>query len=181
MLKYTEKLNEQAKLEKLDYKAKLFGFLKARLTNGMDPSRNLDKLIHSSMSSRSNFGLGFGETFGSDEVYDPFAPSIFDTTLEDVTEKPLYDMFVKAAGMHDVPPPITGTFMPPSNKPDLDDTQLTYGSKSNNYVEYNSVSNNFVSCDNSDKSSDSETTGFASCVSSVKSSSSKTKEPLPLP
>ncbi|GJW92674.1 putative ribonuclease H-like domain-containing protein [Tanacetum coccineum] len=28
-----------------------------------------------------------------------------------------------AIGMHAVPPPITGTFMPPFNKPDLDDTQ----------------------------------------------------------
>ncbi|GJY22891.1 putative ribonuclease H-like domain-containing protein [Tanacetum coccineum] len=100
----------------------------------------------------------FGESFGSDEVFDPSAPSIFDTTPEDVAEKPLYDRFVKAVGMHAVPPPITGTFMPPSNKPDLDDTQVTYGSN--------------------DKSSDSETTGFASCVSSVKSSSSKTNEPL---
>ncbi|GKA06828.1 ribonuclease H-like domain-containing protein, partial [Tanacetum coccineum] len=114
-----------------------------------------------------------------DEVFDPSAPSIFDTTPEDVAEKPLYDRFVKAVGMHDVPPPITGTFMPPSNNPDLDDTQVTYGSKSNNYFETNSVSNDFVLGRNIvDKSSDSETTGFASCVSSVKSSSSKTNEPL---
>ncbi|GKC51362.1 hypothetical protein Tco_1074107, partial [Tanacetum coccineum] len=109
---------------------------------------------------------------------DPSAPSIFDTTPEDVEGKPLYDRFVKAIGMHAVPSPITGTFMPPSNKPDLDDTQVTYGLKSNKYFETNSVSNDFVSCDNSDKSSDSETTGFASCVSSVKSSSSKTNEHL---
>ncbi|GJT37205.1 hypothetical protein Tco_0937070 [Tanacetum coccineum] len=112
------------------------------------------------------------------EVFDLSAPSIFDTTPEDVAEKPLYDMFVKAVGMHVVPPPITGTFMPPSNNPDIDDTQFTYGSKSTNYAETNSVSNDYVSCDNSDKSSDSETTGFASCVSSVKSSSSKTNEHL---
>ncbi|GJX36319.1 putative ribonuclease H-like domain-containing protein [Tanacetum coccineum] len=177
MLKYTEKLNEQAKLEKLNDKVKLEES-KARFDKWKDSSKNLDKLIHSSMSSRSKFGLGFGETFGSDEVFDPSGPSIFDTTPEDVAEKPLYDRFVKAVGMHVVPPPITGTFMPPSNNPDLDDTQFTYGSKSNNYFETNSVSNDFVSCDNSDKSSDSETTGFASCVSSVKSSSSKTNEPV---
>ncbi|GJU34490.1 hypothetical protein Tco_1182844 [Tanacetum coccineum] len=177
MLKYTEKLNEQAKLEKLNDKVKLEES-KARFDKWKDSSKNLDKLIHSSMSTRSKFGLGFGETFGSDEVFDPSAPSIFDTTPEDVAEKPLYDRFVKAVGMHVVPPPITGTFMPPSNNPDLDDTQVTYGSKSNNYFETNSVSNDFVSCDNSDKSSDSETTGFASCVSSVKSSSSKINEPL---
>ncbi|GJU48615.1 putative ribonuclease H-like domain-containing protein [Tanacetum coccineum] len=132
MLKYTEKLNEQAKLEKLNDKVRLEG-------------------------SKA---------------------SIFDTTPEYVAEKPLYDRFVKAVGMHAVPPPITGTFMPPSNNPDLDDTQFTYGSKSNNYFETNYVSNDFVSCDNSDNSSDSKTTGFASCVSSVKSSSSKTNEPL---
>ncbi|GJW87116.1 putative ribonuclease H-like domain-containing protein [Tanacetum coccineum] len=71
---------------------------------------------------------------------------------------------VKVVGMHAVPPPLTGTFMPPSNNPDLDDTQFTYGSKSNNYFETNSVSNDFVSCDNSDKSSDSETTDFASLL-----------------
>ncbi|GJV76340.1 putative ribonuclease H-like domain-containing protein [Tanacetum coccineum] len=152
------------------------------LTTDLENTTNMlkytEKLINSSMSSRSKFGLGFGETFGSDEVFDPSAPSIFDTTPEDVEGKPLYDRFVKAVGMHVVPSPITGTFMPPSNKPDLDDTQVTYGSKSNNYFETNSVSNDFVSCDNSDKSSDSETTGFASCVSSVKSSSSKTNEHL---
>ncbi|GJW79930.1 putative ribonuclease H-like domain-containing protein [Tanacetum coccineum] len=151
---------------------------KARFDKWKESSKNLDKLINSSMSSRSKFGLGFGETFGSYEVFDSSAPSIFDTTPEDVEGKPLYDSFDKAVGLHIVPPPITGTFMPPSNKPDLDDTQVTYGSKSNNYFETNSVSNDFVSCDNSDKSSDSETTGFASCVSSVKSSSSKTNEHL---
>ncbi|GJZ35570.1 putative ribonuclease H-like domain-containing protein, partial [Tanacetum coccineum] len=177
MLKYTEKLNEQAKLEKLNDKVQLEE-TKARFDKWKDSSKNLDKLIHSSMSSRSKFGLGFGETFGSDEVFDPSGPSIFDTTPEDVAEKPLYDRFVKAVRMHAVPPLITGTFIPPSNNPDLDDTQFTYGSKSNNYFDTNSVSNDFVSCDNSDKSSDSETTDFASCVSSVKSSSYKTNEPI---
>ncbi|GJZ47539.1 hypothetical protein Tco_0601371 [Tanacetum coccineum] len=113
MLKYTEKLNEQAKLEKLNDKVQLEE-TKARFDKWKDSSKNLDKLIHSSI--------------------------IFDTTPEDVAEKPLYDRFVKAVGMHAVPPPITGTFMPPSNNPDLDDTQFTYGSKSNNYVETNSSS-----------------------------------------
>ncbi|GJR85819.1 ribonuclease H-like domain-containing protein, partial [Tanacetum coccineum] len=93
--------------------------------------------------------------------------------------KPLLSGFVKPVGMHAVPPPITGTFMPLSNKPDIDDTQFTYGSKSNNGVETNYVPNDFVSCDYSDKFSDSESTGFASCVSSVKSSSLKTKDQLP--
>ncbi|GJV98029.1 putative ribonuclease H-like domain-containing protein [Tanacetum coccineum] len=177
MLKYTEKLNEQAKIDNMNNKVKLEES-EARFDKWMDSSKNLNKLINSSMSTRSKFGLGYGDTFRSDEVFDLSAPSIFDSCLKDALEKPLYDRFIKAVGLHAVPGPITGTFMPPSNKPDIDDTQYTYGSKSNNCVETNSVSNDFVSCDNSDKSSDSETTGFASCVSSVKSSSLKTKDQL---
>ncbi|GJW00099.1 hypothetical protein Tco_1555350 [Tanacetum coccineum] len=159
MLKYTEKLNEQAKIDNMNNKVKLEES-EARFDKWMDSSKNLNKLINSSMSTRSKFGLGYGDTFGSDEVFDLSAPSIFDSCLKDAIEKPLYDGFVKAGGLHAVPGPITGTFMPPSNKPDIDDTQYTYGSKSNNCVETNSVSNDFVSCDNSDKSSNSETTGF---------------------
>ncbi|GJX58696.1 hypothetical protein Tco_0290086 [Tanacetum coccineum] len=123
---------------------------------GLSSQVKLEKMNDQVKLEESKASLGYGETFGSDEVFDPSAPSIFDTTPEDVVGKPLYDRFVKAVGMHVVPSPITGTFMPPSNKPDLD---LYSG-----YI-----------CD---KSSDSETTGFASCVSSVKSSSSKTNEHL---
>ncbi|GJZ70180.1 ribonuclease H-like domain-containing protein [Tanacetum coccineum] len=42
--------------------------LRQCLTNGRSLPKNLDKLINSSMSSRSKFGLGFGETFRSDEA-----------------------------------------------------------------------------------------------------------------
>ncbi|GJZ09487.1 putative ribonuclease H-like domain-containing protein [Tanacetum coccineum] len=173
MLKYTEKLNEQAKIDKMNNQAKLEES-NARFDKWKESSKNLVKLINSSMSSRSKFGLGYGDTFGSDEVFDLSAPSIFDSCLKDAIEKPLYDWFVKPVGMHAVPPPITGTFMPPSNNADIDDTQFTYGSKSNYYSESDSVSNDFVSCETSDKSSDSETTGFASCVSGVNYSSTMT-------
>ncbi|GJV80457.1 hypothetical protein Tco_1516327 [Tanacetum coccineum] len=121
MLKYTEKLNEHAKIEKLNDKVK-FEESNARFDKWKDSSKNLDKLVNTSMSSRSKFGLGFGNTFGSDEVFDLSAPSIFDSFPKDGARKPLYDRFVKADGMNVVPPPITGTFMPPSNNPDLDDT-----------------------------------------------------------
>ncbi|GJS16978.1 ribonuclease H-like domain-containing protein [Tanacetum coccineum] len=90
MLKYTEKLNDQVKLEKVNDQVKLKES-KAMFDKWKESSKNLDKLINSSMSSRSKFGLGFGETFGSDEVFDPSAPSIFDTTHENVEGKPLYD------------------------------------------------------------------------------------------
>ncbi|GJV00831.1 hypothetical protein Tco_1330101, partial [Tanacetum coccineum] len=62
--------------------------------------------------------------------------------------------------------------MPTPYKSDIEETQVSYGSKSdNNTSETLSESNDFVSCDNSDKSSDSETN--ASCDSSLKT---KTKD-----
>ncbi|GJZ56384.1 putative ribonuclease H-like domain-containing protein [Tanacetum coccineum] len=79
----------------------------------------MDKLINSSMSSRSKFGLGFGETFGSDEVFDPSALSIFDTTPEDVEGKHLYNRFVKTDRMKAVPPPLSGNYIPLSDSIDL--------------------------------------------------------------
>ncbi|GJQ96631.1 hypothetical protein Tco_0007770 [Tanacetum coccineum] len=88
-------ISSQAKFEKLDYMAKLEES-KARFDKWKDSSKNLDKLIHSSMSSRLKFGLGFGDTFGSDEVFDLSAPSIFDTSPEDVAEKSSIHVLSKA-------------------------------------------------------------------------------------
>nr|GFA86178.1 ribonuclease H-like domain, reverse transcriptase, RNA-dependent DNA polymerase [Tanacetum cinerariifolium] len=98
--------------------------------------------------------------------------SVFDPKLENREVKSLYERFVKAGEMHEVPPPITGTFMPTSYKSDLEETQVTFGLKSNTSLINTSESNDFVSCDNSDKSSESATYDFASCVSSPKTNDS---------
>ncbi|GJS22891.1 retrovirus-related pol polyprotein from transposon TNT 1-94 [Tanacetum coccineum] len=89
-------------LEKQDLQAKLEN---ERTINAKwkESSKNMDKLINSSMSSRSKFGLRFGETFGSDEVFDPSAPSIFDTTPEDVEGKPLYN---RLESLESMPKPV---------------------------------------------------------------------------
>nr|GFC76363.1 hypothetical protein [Tanacetum cinerariifolium] len=80
--------------------------------------------------------------------------------------------FVKASKMHEVPPPITGTFMATFYKSDLAETQATFGSKSNTSSLNTFDTNDFVSCDNSDKSSASKTYDFTSCVSSLKTNDS---------
>ncbi|GJV78587.1 putative ribonuclease H-like domain-containing protein, partial [Tanacetum coccineum] len=164
-LSYTEKLHDQAQTEKKEWEVKFEATL-ARFEKWKESSKNLQKLINSSMSTRTKIGLGFKEYFGKDEVFDLSTPSVFDP--EPVEEdKPLYSWFVKAGEMHAVPPSITGTYMPTSYKSDIEDTQVSYGSKSDNKTsEILSESNDFVSCDNSDKSSDSET--YASCDSSLK-------------
>ncbi|GJR59521.1 ribonuclease H-like domain-containing protein [Tanacetum coccineum] len=103
-------------------------------------SKNLFRLIDSSMSVRTKVGLGF------------------DTYIGEIDGK-------KA-----VPPPLFGNYIPLSDTTDLDETQMTYGKKSTCSIDSISVSNDFVSCDNSDKSSEIKSNDYAYCVSSVKSS-----------
>ncbi|GJV36032.1 putative ribonuclease H-like domain-containing protein [Tanacetum coccineum] len=165
-LSYTEKLHDQAQKEKKEWEVKYEATL-ARFEKWKESSKNLNKLINSSMSTRTKIGLGFKEYFGEDEVFDLSRPSTMYPEPVEEEVKPLYSRFVKAGEMHAVPPSITGTYMPIPYKSDIEETQVSYGSKSDNKTsETLSESNDFVSCDNSDKSSDSET--YASCDSSLK-------------
>nr|GEY42352.1 putative ribonuclease H-like domain-containing protein [Tanacetum cinerariifolium] len=167
ILKYSKKLYAQAKIEKQEWEIKFVESL-ARFDKWQELLKNLAKLLYSSMSTRTKPGLGFKAYIGSDEVYDISTPSVFDPKPENREVQSLYERFVKAGKMHEVPPPITRTFMPTSYQSDLAKTQETFGLKSNTSSFTTSDSNNFVSCDNSDKSSASETYDFASCVSSPK-------------
>nr|GEW63511.1 transposon Ty3-G Gag-Pol polyprotein [Tanacetum cinerariifolium] len=164
-------ISPKAKIEKKEWQVKLVESLD-RFDKWKESSKNLVKLINSSMSTRTKLGLGFKEYNGSDEVFDLSTPSVFDPEPENKEVKSLYERFVKAGEIHEVPPPITGSFMPTSYKSDLEETQVTFGSKSNTCLINTSESNDFVSCDNSDKSSKSATYDFASCVSSPKTNDS---------
>nr|GEY09985.1 retrovirus-related Pol polyprotein from transposon TNT 1-94 [Tanacetum cinerariifolium] len=112
------------------------------------------------MTTRTKLGLGFKEYFGSDEVFDLSTPSIFDPKLVTREVKSLYERFVKAGDTHEVPPSIIGTFMPTSSHSVLEETQVTFGSKSPTSIN-TSDSNDFVFCDNSDKPQSQE--WFSSC------------------
>ncbi|GJV74687.1 putative ribonuclease H-like domain-containing protein [Tanacetum coccineum] len=78
--------------------------------------------------------------------------------------------------MKAVPPPLSGDYTPLSDHIDLDESQMSYGTKSSTSGDSNSMSNDFVSCDNSDKSSEVNINDFASSDSSVKSSEPKSKD-----
>nr|GEW38791.1 putative ribonuclease H-like domain-containing protein [Tanacetum cinerariifolium] len=170
-LKYFETLYDHAKIEKKEWEVKLVESL-ARFDKWKESSKNLVKLINSSMSTRTKLGLGFKEYNGSDEVFDLSIPSVFDPEPENREVKSLYESFVKSSEMHEVPPPITRTFLPTSYKSDLEETQVTFGSNSNTSSINTFESNDFVSCDNSDKSLESATYDFASCISSPKTNDS---------
>nr|GEY24984.1 ribonuclease H-like domain-containing protein [Tanacetum cinerariifolium] len=151
-------ISPKAKIEKQEWEVKFVESL-ARFDKCEESSKNLAKLLYSSMSTRTKFGLGFKEYIGSDEVCDLSTHSVFNPEPENIVVKSLYERFVKAGKMHEVPPPITGTFMPITYKSDLAETQATFSSKSNNSSLNTSDTNDFVSCDNNP----SPTNGFPSC------------------
>ncbi|GKB15497.1 hypothetical protein Tco_0849420 [Tanacetum coccineum] len=75
--------------------------LKAKVEKWHNSSKNLGKLLNTQMSANDKFGLGYG-----DHRYDAFE-------------------FVTAGGMHVVPPPMTGNYMP--SGPDVEiDYSLIY-------------------------------------------------------
>nr|GEV98927.1 hypothetical protein [Tanacetum cinerariifolium] len=148
-------------------------------------SANLENTTNTLKYSETLYGQAkiekqeWEEYIGSDEVCDLSTPSVFDPEPKDREIKSLYERSVKAGKMHEVSPPITGTFMPTSYKSDLAETQATFGLKSNTSSLNTSDINDFVSYDNSDKSSASKTYDFTSCVSSPKTNNSIDVKILP--
>ncbi|GJS93500.1 putative ribonuclease H-like domain-containing protein [Tanacetum coccineum] len=129
------------------------------------------------MSVRTKVGLGFNDYIGENELgWDDSAFSVFTTNSEEVEGRPLFSRFAKTDSMKAVPPPLSGDYTPLSDHIDLDESQMFYGTNSSTSSDSNSMSNDFVSCDNSDKSSEVNINDFASSDSSVKSSEPKSKD-----
>ncbi|GJZ96890.1 hypothetical protein Tco_0669224 [Tanacetum coccineum] len=140
-------------------------------------SKNLFRLVDSSMSVRTKVGLGFNNYIGENELgWDDSAFSVFTTNSEEVEGRPHFNRFAKTDSMKVVPPPLSGDYTPLSDHTDLDESQMSYGTKSSTSGDSNSVSNDFVSCDNSDKSSEVNSNDFASSDSSVKTSEPKSND-----
>ncbi|GKA03938.1 putative ribonuclease H-like domain-containing protein [Tanacetum coccineum] len=169
LLKHSERINVEAEIAKKDLQTKLDNHL-AKTEKWTSSSKNLFRLIDSSMSVRTKVGLGFDKYIGESELgWDDSEFSIFTPKSEEVEGRPLFHKFTKADGMKAVPPPLSGNYIPLSDTTDLDETQMTYGKKSTCSIDSISVSNDFLSCDNSDKSSKIKSNDYALCVSSVKS------------
>ncbi|GJW27761.1 putative ribonuclease H-like domain-containing protein, partial [Tanacetum coccineum] len=176
LLKHSERINAKAETAKKDLQTKLDNHL-VQTEKWRNSSKNLFRLIDSSMSVRTKVGLGFNNYIGENELgWDDSAFSVFTTNSEEVEGRPLFNRFAKADSMKVVPPPLSGDYTPLSDHSDLDESQMSYGTKSSTSGDSNSVSNDSVSCDNSDKSSEVNTNDFASSDSSVKSSEPKSND-----
>ncbi|GJT54717.1 ribonuclease H-like domain-containing protein [Tanacetum coccineum] len=124
----TEQLLAEAQKEKED--------LKAKVEKWHNSSKNLSKLLNTQMSANDKFGLGYG-----DHRYDGILSyenevlqSVFMNKESELEKQPLYDRFVTAEGMHAVPPPMTGNYMPSGPDIEIDYSQFTYGPKQTQIV-----------------------------------------------
>ncbi|GJT14282.1 putative ribonuclease H-like domain-containing protein [Tanacetum coccineum] len=120
VLTYHKKLLAEAQKEKED--------LKAKVEKWHNSSKNLGKLLNTQMSANDKFGLGYG-----DHIYDGILSyenevlhSVFMSKESELENQPLYDRFVTAGGMHAVPPPMIGNYMPSRPDVEIDYSQFTY-------------------------------------------------------
>ncbi|GJS55735.1 hypothetical protein Tco_0629097 [Tanacetum coccineum] len=116
MLTYQKKLLAKAVKEKEE--------LKTKLENFQSSSKGLSKLLNSQMSTRDKSGLGYGDQVHNgvlsyeNEVFQ----SVFDSRSSDVEDRPVHDRFANIEGMHAVPPPMKGNYMPSGPDREVDDS-----------------------------------------------------------
>nr|GEV41428.1 putative mitochondrial protein [Tanacetum cinerariifolium] len=90
LLKHSERINADVKTAKKDLQTKLDNHL-ARTEKWKNSSKNLFKLIDSSMSVKTKVGLGFTNCIGKNELgWDDSAFSVFTTTSKDVKGRPVF-------------------------------------------------------------------------------------------
>ncbi|GJU71955.1 ribonuclease H-like domain-containing protein [Tanacetum coccineum] len=73
--------------------------------------------------------------------------SVFMNKESELEKQPLYDRFVTADGMHVVPPPMTGNYMPSGPEIEVDYSQFTYGPKQTQPSESESQTSEFDTCE----------------------------------
>ncbi|GJW88021.1 putative ribonuclease H-like domain-containing protein [Tanacetum coccineum] len=73
--------------------------------------------------------------------------SVFMNKESELVNQPLYDRFVTAGGMHAVPPPMTGNYMPSGPDVEIDYSQFTYGPKQSQPSESETQTSDFDTCE----------------------------------
>ncbi|GKC20658.1 hypothetical protein Tco_1022808 [Tanacetum coccineum] len=123
--------------------------LKTKVENFQSSSKGLSKLLNNQMSKRDKSGLGYG-----DQVHDSVLSyenevfqNVFDSRSSDVEDSPVHDRFANVEGMHAIPPPMIGNYMPLGPDREVDDSMFTYGPKQSKTSESDTQTSNFDSCE----------------------------------
>nr|GEV87605.1 xylulose kinase-1 [Tanacetum cinerariifolium] len=176
ILEYRQKLIDQPAQEKQELMSKLDNEItnQAKWNNS---GRNLYKLIDSSMSVRTKQGLGVDKYIGEGKLgIDDSKVSIFHTNSDDLEGKHIYNRFASVDHMKAVPPSLTGNYLPPSNIPDIDESQMVYGKKATDSSKIKTTDDSITHTYDSilfyfsDRSSEPSTNDLKMCNSSVECS-----------
>nr|GEV58556.1 ribonuclease H-like domain-containing protein [Tanacetum cinerariifolium] len=83
------------------------------------------------MSTKDKSRLGYGTQInkGVLSYENEVLESVFDSRSSDVEDSLVNDIFAKVKGIHAVPPPMTGIYMPPKFNFGIDESKFTYGPK----------------------------------------------------
>nr|GEV04495.1 hypothetical protein [Tanacetum cinerariifolium] len=85
--------------------------LKLKLEKFQNSSKNLTDLLASQTNEKA--GLGYNSQIFTQAMFDCENYYSFESDSESWPPSNLYNRFIPSGGYHDVPPPYTGTFMPP--------------------------------------------------------------------
>nr|GEY73832.1 integrase, catalytic region, zinc finger, CCHC-type, peptidase aspartic, catalytic [Tanacetum cinerariifolium] len=101
------------------------------------------------MSAKDKSGLGYGNQIheGVVSYENEILEIMFDSRSSDVEDSPVTDRFAKVKGMHVVPPPMTGIYMPPKSDFRIDESKFTYGPKQSKTSESDAKTSNIDSCE----------------------------------
>ncbi|GJX12280.1 putative ribonuclease H-like domain-containing protein [Tanacetum coccineum] len=151
-------INVEAEIAKKDLQTKLDNHL-VQNEKCRTSSKNLFKLIDSSMSVRTKVGLGFNNYISENES-------------EEVDGRPLHNRFAKADNMKAVPLPLSGDYTPLSDHTDLDESQMYYV-KTKSYQR--STQMTYLLCVLVDQSSEPKSNDSNSCASTSSVSTSESE------
>nr|GEU84579.1 hypothetical protein [Tanacetum cinerariifolium] len=118
-----------------------------------------NSVLDTKMSAKDKSGLGYGSQIhdGVLSYENEVFASVFNSRSSDVKYSLVNDRFAKVEGMHAVPPPMTGNYMPPKSDFGIDESKFTYGPKQSTTYESNATTSDL---DSFDSSSSKETLKF---------------------
>ncbi|GJW47238.1 putative ribonuclease H-like domain-containing protein [Tanacetum coccineum] len=111
--------------------------------------QKISKLLNTKMSASDKFGLGYGDyKFDGILSYEnEVLQSMFFNNESNSDDSTLNVRFAKPDGMHAVPPPMIGNYMPSGPDVEIDESQYTYGPKQPHTSESDTRTIDFDSCE----------------------------------
>nr|GEY21861.1 retrovirus-related Pol polyprotein from transposon TNT 1-94 [Tanacetum cinerariifolium] len=121
--------------------------LKTKFENWQNSSKNLSRLLNTQMSANNRFGLGYGDyRYGSILSYEKeVLQSVFMNKESDLQNTSVNDRY--ATGMHAIPPPMIGNYMPSGPDVEINYSKFTYGPKQTLFNESDSKPSGYPSCE----------------------------------